>query len=154
MKTLALALFMGCFISSCTHTLPNKAHTREVFDARGLKVITSFANRKQQTISVLYGNQLAMQSAATGLHKHVAGEVFKLVTFNRANNKYWYGSYINGSVKSVETLSTRRALTGDSSLINYVVERGKAPLNATGKTASEQQRINSILLHKPLVFPQ
>lgn len=154
MKILALALIISCVICSCTHTQPNKAHTREVFDARGLKVITSFASRKQQTISVLYGNQLAMQSAATGSHKHVAGELFKLVTFRQANNTYWYGSYINGAVKSIETLYTKPAVSGNSMMLYYTVERGKAPLNIAGSTASAHERINNILSHRALVFPQ
>jgi len=153
MKTLALALFIGCFIISCTQKQPDKVHTRQVFDARGLKVITSFANRKQLTLSVLYGNPLAMQSAAKGSQKHIAGEVFKLVTFHQANNKYWYGSYINGAVKSIETINTKTSSLGDT-VIYYSVQGGKAPLNATGNTASRSERINSILSHRPLVFPQ
>lgn len=154
MKTIIFALFITCFLTGCAQNQPDKAHTREVFDARGLKVITSFANRKQQTISVLYGNQLAMKSAEKGAQQHFAGEQFKLVTFRQANNTYWYGSYINGAVKSVETLNIQPAPGSDSSIINYVVERGKAPRNAYGKASSTNERVNNILSQRALVFPQ
>jgi hypothetical protein len=59
-----------------------------MFDAGGLKVVTSFANRANQTMSVLYGG---------------SGNVYKLVTFRQADNKYWYGSYISGPVLHIAT---------------------------------------------------
>lgn len=95
-----------------------------------------------------------MQSAATGAQKHIAGEQFKLVTFRQANNTYWYGSYINGAVKSVETLNIKSAPNDNSIMVNYRVERGKTPLNADGTASSSNERINNILLRRALVFPQ
>jgi len=70
-----------------------KTIKREVFDAEGLRVITAFANRKKQTLSVLYGYPLSLHRAA------------KLVTFRQVDHPSWYGSYINGDVLSVDTIN-------------------------------------------------
>lgn len=121
--------------------LENKTGKREVFDARGLKVITSFANTHQQTMAVLYGNEAGHTTALKGYRVHVPGEVFTLVTYQQANNKYWYGSHINGEIKSVETV---RSGIADNQL-TYTLEQGSVAGSAT--------RIAEILSHQPSVFP-
>lgn len=130
--------------------LENESGARPMFDAGGLKVITSFANRNEKTMSVLYGNTAAKQSALGGYKTHVAGEILKLVTFKQENNKYWYGSYINGAVQRVETVT---ATGNEPNALTYTLLQGKTPVNANGQTINNDQRIADILAHRPSVFP-
>ncbi|MEZ2442876.1 heme-binding domain-containing protein [Chitinophaga sp. RCC_12] len=120
---------------------------REMFDAGNLHVITSFANRQQQTMSVLYGNTAAQQSALAGYKTHTPGEIFRLVTYKQAGNKYWYGSYINGEVQTVEMVS------GDADKLTYKLERGHWLVNNAGDKVDAAVRINDIFSQRPSVFP-
>jgi hypothetical protein len=147
MKNLFLLIIVATVISACSNYVPDEAHTRAIFNARNLKVITSFANRKQQTISVLYGNDAAKTCALSGYKTHVAGELFKLVVFRQADNKYWYGSYINGKLLSEETV------TSEPSQFVYRLKQGSAPDDSVGHQMSDEARTASILSHKPSVFP-
>lgn len=132
--------------------LADKENKREMFDAGNLHVITSFANRQQQSMSVLYGNASAQQNALTGYQTHVPGEIFRLVTYKQADNKYWFGSYINGEVQSVETVSTASD-AGVADKLTYKLERGQWPTGNAGDKVSPAARISSIFSHKPSVFP-
>lgn len=134
-----LCLFLALSVLACNQPV-DKAHRREMFDAGGLQVITSFANIKQQTMSVLYGNAVAQRYAATGGATDFEGAILKLVVHRQADNKFWYGSHINGSLLSVETLSGK----GDN--WSYSREYGTMPANSGNRTAY-------ILSHKPSVFP-
>jgi len=130
--------------------LQNEAGVRPMFDAGNLKVITTFANRKQKTMSVLYGNEAARKSAMGGYQTHVAGEIFELVTFKQEDNTHWYGSYINGAVQSIENLT---ATGTDAKSLIYRLVQGKAPLNTHGQPMTGDERIIDILAHRPSVFP-
>lgn len=141
-----LLLFFITVTGACNNPLPDQQHTREIFDAGGLQVITSFANRQQQTMSVLFGNTAAETSALGGYKTHVPGEIFKLVTFKQADNKYWYGSYINGAVQSIETISTT---ANAANQLSYRLERGRH----SGDNGEPAARISYIFSHRPSVFP-
>jgi hypothetical protein len=130
--------------------LQNEAGVRPMFDAGDLTVITTFANRNQKTMSVFYGNNAARKSSLTGYQTHSAGEILKLVTFKQENNKYWYGSYINGAVQSIETIT---ANGNDANGLTYTLMQGKVPVNTNGQTMTVNERITDILSHKPSVFP-
>jgi hypothetical protein len=91
-------------------------------------VVTVFANRIQKTMSVLYGNNDG---------KYI------LVTYNQANNKYWYGSYINGTIKRVETIDGGQ----------YKLEQGAPLTDSAGNVVSDEDRIKDILSHRAAVLP-
>lgn len=141
-----LLLFFLTIAGACSQPVPDHQHTREIFNAAGLQVITSFANRQQQTMSVLFGNTAAETCALGGYKTHVPGEVFKLLTFKQADNKYWYGSYINGAVQSIETIATT---AGAADQLSYRLERGR---HSSGNV-SPAARISYIFSHRPSVFP-
>ena len=143
-----LFIIIAICTSACSKSVPDKAHTREIFDAGGEQVITSFANRKLQTMSVLYGNGAAKKSALSGYRTHTIGEEFTLVIYKQAANKYWYGSYINGAVKSIEKLSLPR----NTEEFTYTL-KGQAPADSLGKPAAVADRARNILSHQPSVFP-
>lgn len=139
-----LLLFFITIAAACSNPAPDKQHTREIFNAGDLQVITSFANRQQQTMCVLFGNTAAETCALGGYKTHVPGEIFKLVTFKQADNKYWYGSYINGAVQSIETITTDAP-----GQLTYRLERR----HSKGEGASPAGRISYIFSHPPSVFP-
>lgn len=147
MKKIFFLFSIAMITFACNNTIPEAGETREMFDAGGLHVITSFANRKQQTMSVLYGNEAARQSALSEYTHHFPGEVFKLAVFRQASNKYWYGSYINGKLLSVETVA------GNAGRLSYKLEKGLAPVNSKGEKMSEDERLAFIFSHKASVFP-
>jgi len=100
-------------------------------------------------MSVLYGNAAAKKSALFAYNTHIPGEVFKLVVYKQANNKYWYGSYINGAVESVETVAS----TQSAAPLTYRLDQGAAPADSVGYKMSAANRIAYIFSHRPSVFP-
>lgn len=147
MKKIVFLLSISIIAFACNTSTPSLQDTREMYNAEGLHVITSFANRKQQTMSVLYGNEAAKQSALSEYAHHLPGEIFKLVVFRQADNKYWYGSYINGKLLSIETVFNT------SGQLGYKLEKGQAPVNIKGDKMSEDERLAFIFSHKASVFP-
>lgn len=146
-------LFLAAVVAlACNKQRPDKAHTRAMFDAGGLQVITSFANSKQQTMSLLYGNTAAKTYVLSGTSVHTPGEVFRLVVYKQADNKYWYGSYINGAIKSIETI-TSRSTAGSANQLAYKLEYGEAPADSTGNKANTATRLTYILSYRASVFP-
>jgi hypothetical protein len=151
MKFFLLLLINLCALA-CNNPTPDKAHKREIYNAGGQQVITSFANRKLQIMSVLYGNKAAKEFVVCGYTTHHPGEAFTLVVYKQANNKYWYGSYINGAIKSVETVS---ALSADGKInsLTYKLQQGHAPTDSLGGRIAAADRISFILSYQPSVFP-
>lgn len=145
-----LILAVGC--TACRQSTPDKADTREMFNARGLRVITSFANRKARTMSVLYGNEAARKTALAGYMQHIPGEVFTLVTHQQHDNKYWYGSYLNGALLYVETVRNQAA-EGEPAKLSYELVQGQPPVDSTGGAVTVEKRLAYILSHTPSVFP-
>ncbi|GGH63098.1 hypothetical protein HNQ91_002601 [Filimonas zeae] len=137
---------------ACKQAAPDKEDTREMYNARGLRVITSFANRKARTMSVLYGNEAARQTALNGYITHLPGGVFTLVVHKQHDNKYWYGSYLNGALLSVETVRNV-AMPQQPAKLTYQLQQGQPPADSTGAVISAQKRMAYILSHTPSVFP-
>jgi hypothetical protein len=147
-----LLLIIALCVLACNNSAPDKAHTREIYNAGGQHVITSFANRKSQTMSVLYGNEAAKRCALSDYATHHQGEAFTLVVYKQTGNKYWYGSYINGTLKSVETVSTLTT-KGKTDSLTYHLLQGQAPMDSLGRQITAADRIRYILSHQPSVFP-
>jgi hypothetical protein len=138
MKNILLFLFLLTVVSACRQAV-TEADTREMFNAGDLRVITSFANTQQQTMSVLYGNESARATALSGYQTHLPGEIFQLVVYKQADNKLWYGSHINGALLSVEMITS-----GDQ--LHYRLEKGHV-------NAGPAERMAYLFSHKPSVFP-
>ncbi|HEY9259854.1 hypothetical protein [Chitinophaga sp.] len=99
--TFTIILFMGC--STAKKNMP--AIRPYVFNDSGLQVITTIINEKAGSVSMLYGNKAAMDYHINHLSAHQPEEQYRLVTYREQDNKYWFGSYINGALLSVETVN-------------------------------------------------
>jgi hypothetical protein len=139
--SLAIIALNGCSNDSKKVTL------REFeFNDSGLKVITSYVNEKAGTMSILYGNEPALNYSVKG--NHVTGEVFKQVTYKQQAHEFWYGSRINGALQQVETINTVQQ--GATVILVYGVQYYGPN---TVRTEDRSARIKFILGQQASVFP-
>jgi hypothetical protein len=74
------------------------------------KVITSWINKQDSTMSTLYGNDLAVQYARTSdQHNYPAGSILSAVTWKQQEDPRWFGARIPATVKSVEYVMVKTA---------------------------------------------
>jgi hypothetical protein len=117
-----------------------------IYDSEGLSVITSSFNNKQQTISILYGNAAALKTLANSAD-HVAGEDYRLVTWKQDAHPLWFGSQINGVLKSIERISTS-ALADGSIKVRYELVQGQL-----AEDKDEGERVKFAFDQKLSTFP-
>ncbi|WP_353719184.1 hypothetical protein [Dyadobacter sp. 676] len=149
-KHILFFLLAGLAFPACQQSRGLAPAPETIFDDRGLHVITSFHNERSGTISVLYGNDGALANAGKEARAHMAGEVFKLVTWTLKGNPLWFGGNINGSLVSEETVAVQPGGQGVPG-IAYTLEQH----NGTAKNApaSEAERISFIFAQRASVFP-
>ena len=121
------------------------------FSKAGLKVITSSINKKEQTMSTLYGNDLALKTAISGSTSYLRGENLTLVTWKQQDDDRWFGAKIPGDLLSVEVVKIISSNTGNI-ITNYQRFTGKE-LVADTDTAHQQERMRYIFSQKPSVMP-
>lgn len=117
------------------------------FDRAGLKVISSSINKKNKTMSTLYGNELALKTAIAGSTEYPAGENLTLVTWKQQDDDRWFGARIPGDLESIEVVKT-----SDPNIVNYQKYEGRQ-LVINPDTAHQQERIKYIFAQKPSVMP-
>ncbi|MBS1661710.1 MAG: cytochrome P460 family protein, partial [Bacteroidetes bacterium] len=100
------------------------------------KVITSFVNTKERTMSTLYGNDIAVQSARAG-KAYPVGAALKLVTWSQRDDAHWFGGRIPRAIYSIE---------------NVIFTAGATPVYA-GRAAGSKERIAYIAGLKASVMP-
>lgn len=67
------------------------------------KVITSMVDKKEKTMSTLYGNDIAVEHARSSAdHHYPSGSELSLVTWIQKEDIHWYGANIPGEIKSIE----------------------------------------------------
>nr|WP_250773398.1 hypothetical protein [Dyadobacter sp. MSC1_007] len=142
----ACLTMLGC---NKSHNLSPAPET--IFDEPGMHVVTSTFNQRTETISVLYGNDAALSHAGQARPEHVAGEEFKLVTWGLKPNPLWFGSDINGPLRSVETVKIVADAYG-AARIDYGVENRNEETAKIAPTDSDE-RINFIFAQRASVFP-
>ena len=118
------------------------------FSKQGLKVITSFINKKQGTMATLYGNDVALQAAKLGSSTTTTGETFALVTWKQKADDHWFGAKIPSNLQSVEYVKTRPS----GNTVSYQKFEGKTLVLSTD-TLHNQERIKYILSQKASIFP-
>lgn len=121
------------------------------FSKLGLRVLSSFVNRRQGTTATLYGNDLARQAALGGTGAAQPGEVLALVTWRQQADPNWFGARIPGALQSLELLQTRAGIAGRP-VVKYQCFTGK-DLMLRSDTLHQQARIAYLLVQKPAVLP-
>lgn len=84
------------------------------------RVITSWIDRRDATMSTLYGNDIAVQYARTSQQQdYPSGSTLSLVTWTQQEDPRWFGARIPAKVKSVEYVMVE---TGADQRTSYVYE--------------------------------
>ncbi|WP_298738027.1 cytochrome P460 family protein [uncultured Chitinophaga sp.] len=120
------------------------------FEAKGLtKVITSSINRKQATMSTLYGNEQAFQHALTKADSsYPNGAVLALVTWKQQEDQHWFGANIPGTLQSIELVQ----INGNTTAYEQFTGTELTPSPHTD-SALVSRRTRYILDEKPAVTP-
>ena len=72
------------------------------------KVITSWIDRRNSTMSTLFGNDLAVQYARSTAHNdYPSGSVLSLVTWQEQEDARWFGGSIPAAPRSVEFVTVQ-----------------------------------------------
>jgi hypothetical protein len=150
----SLALILSACGDNTNHTelINTKASLPPSFNfpKLGLKVISSSINKKQGTMSTLYGNAQALNNAETDNKVIVPYEILALVTWKQQSDEHWFGANIPGDLQTVEMIKTTPGGPGTS--INYQRFKGKN-LNFNTDTLGRQARIKYIFDLKPSIMP-
>lgn len=115
---LLYVLVLCPFLLSCSSEKDPVPAPENIFDNGHLKVISSIINNKKGTIAVIYGNDLAFNTAGTTMKEHRDGEKFEMVTWKLKPMPQWYGTDMNGQMLSVETVDVSKKADGQL-LFNY-----------------------------------
>jgi hypothetical protein len=120
----------------------------------GQKVITSWIDRQNSTMSTLYGNEAAVQYARThSEHEYPPGSVLALATWNEQEDERWFGGRIPGKPKSVEFVFLG---TTPERRLSYVYQRFEgAPLKqvVTQQSLTPGDRASFLLSQRAAVMP-
>lgn len=148
-----LLIIAGLALLSASCNKPSKTvpAPETIFDSTGLQVITSSFNKKRVTMSVLYGNALAMSTALEDKKEHVPGEVFTLVTWKQQPSPYWFGANINDKMELIERVKVN-TVAGDLDFDYVRVVKGAKDIPQEF-AADRKNRIRFIIDQDASVFP-
>jgi hypothetical protein len=151
--SLALAISACSGKKSPDEIINGKASLPEAlnWEKAGYKVITSFIDKKDSTMSILYGNDLARKAFIATENKIAPNEMLALVTWKQKADENWFGANIPGTVKTIELIKTSDGKNGANS-IAYKLYNGKEFTPSTD-TANNQVRIKYIFSQQPSVMP-
>ena len=112
------------------------------------RVITSWINKRDSTMSTLYGNDVAVQYARTNADKmYPAGSVLSVVTWSQQEDPRWFGAKIPQKVGSVEFV----AMIGPGA---YTYQRYEgSPLKKVGDGVAPNDRAAYVLAQRAAVMP-
>ena len=94
------------------------------------RVITSWIDQQNRTMSTLFGNDIAVQYARTSHQQdYPSGSTLSLVTWTQQEDPRWFGARIPAKVKSVEYVMVK---TGPNHRASYTYESYEgSPLKKT-----------------------
>ena len=148
----------GC---SRHHTNPSGLINKEAsltgtvpFQPLRWRMITSAINKRDSTMSTLYGNDLAVNCARTNtLCSYPSGSVLSLVSWSQQEDEHWFGAKIPAPVKSVEFIVVN-STAGSEPSYSYE-EYGGAPLVKLPPQAdgAVKARLGYILSQRASVMP-
>lgn len=96
-----------------------------VFNPLAWKVITSFVDKNHHTMSILYGNDIAVLAARLNPGPgYPAGSVLSLVTWSRKEDRNWYGGSIPAAIQSIEKVTCEPEMLSGSRFSNGGLAKG------------------------------
>jgi FtsP/CotA-like multicopper oxidase with cupredoxin domain len=158
MKRLTITISAFIAFSSCKQAtnpdllINQKASLPEKFKLSELhqKVITSFINKRDSTMSTLYGNEKAFAALSINAQPGISRASFTLVTWHQQDDPHWFGARIPGDLVSVETV--KASSTSPDVAPEYQIFSGKE-LVSLADTTGRADRIRFILSQKASVLP-
>jgi hypothetical protein len=111
------------------------------------RVITSWINKQDSTMSTVFGNDVAVKYARTNAgEKYPAGAVLSVVTWGQQEDPRWFGGKIPEKVRLVELITvTEQGLQFD--------RYEGSPLKKMAATDTDMGRANYLLAQRAAVMP-
>ncbi|RSL17208.1 cytochrome P460 [Edaphobacter aggregans] len=152
---LAILPFAGCTSKPATPSVNQQAALNGTlpYNPFQWKIITSSLNRRDSTMSTLYGNDIAVKYARSNPdHNYPTGAVLSLVTWAQRDDPHWFGAKIPASVKSVEFLTV--AASPNQPAYTYENYQG-SPLRKINlsDTSAVNARVDHLLSRRAAVMP-
>ncbi len=116
------------------------------------RVVTSWTNQRQGTMSTLYGNDVAVEHARSSPDPtYPAGAVLALVTWSQREDPHWFGARIPSTPQSVEFVTMPSAAGQGPAYERF---QG-APLARAGNVDADtaSKRIDYVLSQRAAVMP-
>ena len=114
------------------------------------KVITSSIDAPHQTMSMLFGNDVAVASARSGKQgKYPAGAVLSLVTWAQQEDRHWFGARIPKQFQTMEIVKVTPGAEGETTT-SYERFEGQGLQKASD---GDEARKAYILLQRAAVMP-
>ncbi|PTQ96621.1 hypothetical protein C8P68_104106 [Mucilaginibacter yixingensis] len=157
MKAVTYSIFTVLLaLIACTPKTPSgelinqKASLPATFSVSDLhqKVLTAVINKKEHTMSLLYGDAAAELALKSAIPAQATNFSFTLVTWQQQDDAHWFGARIPGDLISVEKLAKKGA---DASLV-YQKLSGKKLTTVTDTTGTAG-RIQFMLSQKVSILP-
>lgn len=142
---------LSLLLAACRQPVPadriinRKAAVPAAFGLDSLGVITTTINKRQHTMSTLYGNVLAVKRARSGAGIQ-AGEKLVLVTWKQKPDENWFGANIPAEVQRIEQVTT---LAGPASYRRF----DGPSLALHTDTTAQSKRINAIFGMQASMMP-
>lgn len=155
MKNLfGLSFFVTLILTSCSkENLYNEsasfADSTKISSVLEGKVITSMVDKKEKTMSTLYGNDIVAEYVRNSGDQHYpAGSELSLVTWSQKEDIHWYGANIPGEIKSIEIVKYQDT---DSTILESY--EGKTLQLRKSDFETSAKRIGYIISQRAAVLP-
>ncbi len=148
----ALLTFTGCTSKPVASVINEQATLsgQLPYNPLAWKVITSLHQPAHETMSTLYGNDLAVAYARGNPgHEYPAGAVLALVTWSQRDDPHWFGGRIPSTPQSIEFVSIPSAPGTNPRYERY---QG-APLTRAAASEADARRVEYLTSRRAAVMP-
>jgi Cytochrome P460 len=143
-------------LAGCNEQRPSTINTEATLTGKlpynplAWKVVTSWVNDRNGTMSTLYGNDIAVQYArSNAAHAYPAGSVLALVTWAQRDDTHWFGAKIPSGPQSVEFVVVPSTPASGPTYQRY---QG-SPLALAAATSDDAARIDYLTAQRAAVMP-